>query len=159
MKNVLVAYLNGSSAIVKMADYIAEGIRLSSQQATVVKIEDIVGAGEIRDYAGYIFGSATYSPDIINPMNIFFIMADKAGLAGKVGTAFGPLTSDILYSNITQAPTLIFGHLQHVLRMKPFGQGPFNLKEGMVDSNEGIKTCRNYGRAFGLKLDLPIGRE
>jgi hypothetical protein len=37
--------------------------------------------------------------------------------------------------------------------MKPFELGPFILKEDVVETGEGMKTCQDYGRVFGEKLD------
>jgi hypothetical protein len=43
--------------------------------------------------------------------------------------------------------------LQHVCKMKPFELGPFTLNEELVETSEGMKTCQDYGRVFGEKLD------
>lgn len=152
MKKVLVAYFTTSGTTGKMAEYIAEGIRFSGQTAVVKKIEDIDTITQIGDYDGYIFGSPTYSLDVPNPINTFLIRAEKAGLEGKVGAAFGPYTHDISYRHDTHAPALIFDHLQNILKMKPFELGPFVLKEDLVETSEGMKTCQDYGRVFGEKL-------
>jgi hypothetical protein len=37
--------------------------------------------------------------------------------------------------------------------MKPFELGPFTLKEDLVETSEGMRTCQDYGRVFGEKLD------
>jgi hypothetical protein len=36
--------------------------------------------------------------------------------------------------------------------MKPFELGSFNLKEEVVETSEGMKTCQDYGRVFGEEL-------
>jgi len=152
MKKVLVAYFSTSGKTEKMAEYIAEGIRFSGQTAVVKKIEDFETTVPIEDYDGYIFGSPTYSIDVPNPVTAFLTMAEKVGLEGKLGGAFGPYTHDISYRHDTHAPALIFDHMQNILKMKPFELGPFNLKENLVETSEGMKSCQDYGRVFGEKL-------
>ncbi len=153
MKKVLVAYLTTSGTTGQMAEYIAEGIRFSGQTAIVKKIEDIATTIQIEGYDGYIFGSPTYSLDMPNSMTAFLTLARKVNLEGKLGGAFGPYAHDIAYRHDTYAPTLIFDHLQNSLNMKPFDLGPFILREDLMKTSEGMKTCQDYGRVFGEKLN------
>lgn len=153
MKKVLVAYFSSSGITEKMANYIAEGIRFNGQTADVKKIEDIDTVTQLKEYDGYIFGSPTYSIDLPHPMKTFLLMAAKADLKGKLGGAFGPYTHDISYRHDTHAPALIFDHVQNILMMRPFELGPFILKEDIVGTSEGMKTCQDYGRVFGEKLN------
>ena len=37
--------------------------------------------------------------------------------------------------------------------MKPFELGPFTLKEDIIRTSERTKTCQDYGKVFGEKLD------
>jgi len=37
--------------------------------------------------------------------------------------------------------------------MKPFELGAFTMKEDLIGTSEGMKTCQDYGRVFGEKLD------
>ncbi len=75
MKKVLIAYLSSTGKTEKMAEYIAEGIRFSGQEAVVKKIEDIKAAAEIAGYDGYILGSPTYSLSIPKSMREFLLLA------------------------------------------------------------------------------------
>lgn len=154
MKKALVSYFTSGGLTEKMADYIAEGIRFSGQTAVVKPIEDITTTTQLEGYDGYILGSPTYSTDLSNPMRTFLLAAEKSGLEGKLGGAFGPYKHDISYRHDSYAPTLIFDYLQNILKLKPFELGPFILKEELVETSEGMRTCQDYGRVFGEKLNL-----
>lgn len=152
MKRVLIAYFSATGTTEKMAEYIAEGIRFSGQQAVTKKIGDIKAESEIAGYDGYLFGSPTYSLDLPKPVKTFLLMVEKAGLKGKMGGAFGSYTHDVGYKHDAYAPAIIFGRLQKVCKMKPFELGHFTLKEEVIETSEGMKTCQDYGRVFGEKL-------
>ncbi len=79
-------------------------------------------------------------------------MAGKANLVGKMGGAFGPYSHDVSYRHDAHAPAIIFDALQNTLKMEPFELGPFNLRDDIVGTSEGMKTCQDYGRVFGEKL-------
>lgn len=151
MGKVLIAYFSLSGNTEKMAEYIAEGVRFSGHEAVVKKIGDIKDAAELAGYDGYIFGSPTYSLDVPKPVKTFLLMAEKTGLEGKMGGVFGSYTHDVSYKHDTHAPAIIFDILQNEHKMKPFELGPFTLKEELVETSEGMKTCQDYGRAFGEK--------
>jgi len=36
--------------------------------------------------------------------------------------------------------------------MEPFELGSFNMKEAIIETNEGMRSCQDYGRVFGEKL-------
>jgi flavodoxin len=152
MKKVLIAYFSAGGTTEKMAEYIAEGVRFSGQEVVTKRIGDIKATAEIAGYDGYIFGSPTYSLDVPEPMKRFLLMAEKAGLEGKMGGAFGSYTHDVGYKHDTYAPAIIFDTLQRVGKLEPFELGPFTLKEDVVGTGEGMKTCQDYGRVFGEKL-------
>jgi hypothetical protein len=76
----------------------------------------------------------------------FLFLAQKAGLNGKVGGAFGS------YTHSGDAPKLIFDTMEFVFKMNMVDLGSFNLKEELVDTREGMKSCQDYGRVIGEKL-------
>jgi flavodoxin len=154
MKKVLIAYFSAAGATEKMAAYIAEGIRFSGHKADTKKIGDFKNELEISGYDGYIFGSPTYSQDMPEPMKEFLLMAERAKLEGKMGGAFGTYAHDVGYRHDTYAPAIILDSMQHACKMKPFELGPFILKEDILETGDGIKTCQDYGRAFGEKLGV-----
>ncbi len=79
-------------------------------------------------------------------------MAEKAGLAGRMGGAFGSYTHDVGYEHATLAPAIIFNTLQRAGKMQPFELGPFTLQEDVVKTSRGMETCQDYGRVFGERL-------
>ena len=58
---VLIAYFSLTGNTEKMAEYIAEGIRISGQQAVVKKISDIKSANELVGYDGYVINAGMCS--------------------------------------------------------------------------------------------------
>ena len=146
MKKVLVAYFSLTGKTEKMAEYVAEGVRFSGQQATMKKISDIKTADALAGYDGYILGSPTYHRDMAEPMKTFLFLGRKADLGGKLAGAFGS------YTHSGDAPKLIFDTLQYVYKMEPFELGSFNLKEALIETKEGMRACQDYGRVFGEKL-------
>lgn len=166
MKKVLVAYFSLTGKTEMMAQYIAEGIRISGNKAVVRKVSDIKTPDELAEYDGYIFGSPTQLRDVAGPMKTFLFLARRADLKGKSGGAFGSHTHD------GGAPAMIFETLQYVYQMEPFELGPLDLKEAMLEEpkrgeqsppryiagevhgevGEGMRACHDYGRVFGEKL-------
>lgn len=146
MKKVLVAYFSLTGKTEKMAEYLAEGVRFSGQQVFTKKISDIKTANDLNGYDGYIFGSPTYHRDMAEPMKTFLFLARKANLEGKLAGAFGS------YTHSGDAPAIIFDTMQYVYKMVPLELGSFNLKEAIVETDEGMRSCQDYGRVFGEKL-------
>jgi flavodoxin len=146
MKKVLIAYFSLSGKTETMAQYVAEGVRFGGHEAVVKKMSDIKSAASLAGYDGYIFGSPTYYLDAPEPVKTFLFLGRKAGLEGKLGGAFGSYTHD------GNAPRIVFDTMQHVYNMEPIELGPFNLKESLVETTDGMRACQAYGRAFGEKL-------
>jgi len=146
MKKVLIAYFSLSGNTEKMAEYIAEGVRFSGQQAVIKRISELKSANDLAGYDGYIFGSPTYHRDMAEPMKTFLFLAKKANLEEKLAGAFGS------YTHSGDAPAIIFDTMQYVYKMVPSELGSFNLKEAVVATGEGMRSCQDYGRVFGEKL-------
>ena len=146
MKKVLIAYFSLTGKTEMMAQYIAEGIRISGQEAVVKKISNIKSADDLAGYDGYMFGSPTYHRDMADPMKTFLFLARKANLEGKLAGAFGS------YTHSGDAPAVILDTMQYVYKMEPFQLGSFNLKEAIVETTEGMRACQDYGRVFGEKI-------
>ena len=145
MKKILIAYFSLSGNTEKMAQFMAEGVRISGNQVTVKKISEIKNIADLGGYDGYIFGSPTYHRDMAEPMKTFLFFAKKAELAGKLAGAFGS------YTHTGDAPGIIFDTMQYVYKMEPFGLGSFRLLDEKLVIKEGVKACQDYGRVFGEK--------
>jgi flavodoxin len=146
MKRVLIAYFSLTGKTEKMAEYIAEGVRFSGQQAVVRKISEIKAAADLAGFDGHIFGSPTYHRDMAEPMKTFLFVARKANLEGKLAGAFGS------YTHSGDAPAAVMDTMQYVYKMQPVELGSFRMKEAVVETVEGMRACQDYGRVFGEKL-------
>ena len=146
MKKVLIAYFSRTGHTKQMAAYIAEGIRIGGCEAELNKISAFKNEKDMKGYDGYLFGCPTYHRDMTEGMKTFLFLAQKAELAGKVGGAFGS------YTHSGDAPKLIFDTMEHVFKMDMTNLGSFNLKEDLVDTQEGLRSCQDYGRAIADKL-------
>ncbi|MBI2849614.1 MAG: FprA family A-type flavoprotein [Chloroflexi bacterium] len=155
-KKVLIAYFSLAGNTEKMAEFIAEGVRFSSNQAVLKKISEIKNAADLEGYDGYIFGSPTYFLDIPEPVKTFLFLGRKADLKSKLAGAFGSYTHD------GNAPGMVLDTMQYVFNMEPFELGVLKLKEHelaiydrhnpSVEATEKMRACQDYGRVFGEKL-------
>ena len=146
MKKVLVAYDSRTGKTKQMAEYIAEGIRICGLDTEVKKLSEIKTEKDLHGYDAYLFGSPTYHRDMIGTMKTFLFLAQSAGLAGKVGGAFGS------YTHSGDAPKLVFDTMENVFKMDMVNLGSFNLLEHLVEGSEGLRSCHDYGKAIGEKL-------
>jgi flavodoxin len=146
MAKVLVVYFSLTGKTEKMAEYIAEGVRFSGNEAVTKRTSEIKTVDDVAGYDGYIFGSPTYHRDMAGPMKNFLFLAAKADLEGRLAGAFGS------YTHSGDAPAMIFDTMQYVYKMRPVALGSFNLLEAIVDTTEGTRACQDYGKVFGEKL-------
>lgn len=143
MKKFLVAYVSRTGMTKKMAEYIAEGIRFSGNEAEVKPLPQVKGVAAIAGYDGYVLGSPTYHRDMIQGFKTWLFEAQKAGLEGKIGGAFGS------HTHSGEASVLLHDTMAHVFRMNMADLGPLKMEERVVVVDEGMKTCQQYGRALG----------
>ena len=146
MKKVLISYFSRTGKTQQMAEYIAEGVRISGQDAEIKKISDIKNEKELAGYDGYVFGSPTYHRAMPGLVETFLFLAQKANLASKVGGAFGS------YTHSGDAPKMIFDTMEFVYKMNVVDLGSLNLLEHVLETREGLKACQDYGKAIGEKL-------
>ena len=146
MKKVLVCYFSRTGKTQQMAEYIAEGIRISGHEVEVKKISDIKNEKELMGYDGYVFGAPTYHRAMPGLVETFLFMAQKANLQGKVGGAFGA------YTHSGDAPKMIFDTMEYVFKMNVVDLGSFNLLEHLVEARDGMKACHDYGKAISQKV-------
>jgi len=146
MKNVLIAYYSRTGNTEKMAEYIAEGVRFSGNNAEIKKLSEIKTEKDMDGYDGYVFGCPTYHRDMTENMKTFLFLAEKAKLEGKVGGAFGA------YTHSGDAPKYIFDTMQYVFKMDMTQLGSLLLEERIIGLSEGLRTCQDYGKVLGEKL-------
>jgi flavorubredoxin len=147
MKKVLIAYISRTGKTQQMADFVAEGVRMTGNAADVKKITELKTEKDLQGYDGYVFGSPTYHRTMPPIMETFLFMAHKAGLTGKVGGAFGS------YTHSGDAPKIIFDTMENVYKMNMVELGAFNLLEQLVEHGDGLRSCQEYGKAVSKKLE------
>lgn len=146
MKKVLVAYVSRTGNTGKMAELVAEGVRMTGCVADIKKVSDIGDEKGLAGYDGYVFGCPTYHKDVTNSMKTFLFVVEKANLIGKMGGAFGSSTHS------GESAPLIYDTMQHVFKMDMVSLGPLNLREPLLGTPDGQRACQDYGRAVGQML-------
>jgi flavorubredoxin len=147
MKKVLVAYYSRTGNTEKMAEYIGEGIRITENNADLKKISEIKSEKDLEGYDGFIFGCPTYHRDITAGMKTFLFLAEKANLVGKMGGAFGS------YTHSGESANMIYDTMLHVFKMDMVDLGALDLKEQVLETDEGLRACQQYGKAIGEKFN------
>ena len=146
MGNILITYYSRTGKTEKMAEYIAEGVRMGGHSADIKKLSEIKNEQELEGYDGYAFGCPTYHRDMTANMKTFLFVVEKAKLNGKAGGAFGS------YTHSGDAPKYIFETMENVFKMNMTSLGSFNLLEHLVEDTEGMRACQDYGRSISEKL-------
>ena len=146
MKKVLVAFTSRTGNTRKMADYIAEGIRFSGNEADIKDISGMKNEKDISGYDGYVVGCPTYHRDMTAGMKTFLFLAEKVNLLGKMGGAFGS------YTHSGESVPMLYDTMQYVFKMDMVDLGPLSLKDAVIMLDEGSKACQDYGKAVGQKF-------
>jgi len=147
MKKVLVGYYSRTGNTEKMAEYIGEGIRITENSAELKKISEIKSEKDLEGYDGFVFGCPTYHRDITAGMKTFLFLAEKANLVGKMGGAFGS------YTHSGESANMIYDTMLHVFKMDMVDLGALDLKEQILETDEGLRACQHYGKAVGQKFN------
>jgi len=146
MKKVLIGYYSRSGNTKKMAEYIAEGVRLTGNTVDLKKISEIKSEKDLEGYDGYIFGCPTYHRDMTAGMKTFLFLVEKANLVGKMGGAFGS------YTHSGESAGMIYDTMIYVFKMDMVDLGALNLKEQALETDEATRACQDYGKAIGQKF-------
>ncbi len=143
MAKALLVYASRTGATQKIADLIAEGIRIGGSEATVVNVTGVKKVEGLEGYDAYVFGSATYHGEMMQGMKTMLFLAEKTGLEGKVGGSFGA------FGWSGEAPGRIFDTMKNILKMDMVG-GSLRLKSASLGG--GRQMAQDYGREIGKKL-------
>lgn len=143
MPNALVAFATRTGESQKIAELIAEGLRMSEVEVAAVNANKIKSESELTGYDALVLGSATYHGDMLQKMKSLLFLAEKAGLEGKVGGAFGA------FGWSGEAPDRIFDTMKNVFKMEMVS-GPLRLKTSSLGG--GVKMAQDYGREIAEKL-------
>lgn len=147
MKTVLIAYLSRTGQTEKMALLIAEGCHKANKKVHVRKLNEINTAEDVELYDGLVFGCPTYFRTIPDGMKHFLFKASALNLAGKVGGAFGS------YLINGESGDIIYEVMQHVFKMKMIDSGVLKIKVDLIEKENGIKSCQDYGKGIADLLE------
>jgi flavorubredoxin len=139
MGKVLIVYASRTDETKKIADLIAEGVRISGHEAVIKRTGEIKTEEDLKGYDGYAFGSATYHGEMITSMKQILFIAERAELKDKIGGAFGA------YGWSGEAPGRIFDTMTNIYGMKMVS-GPLMLKASWVQG--GIQAAQAYGKSI-----------
>jgi len=143
MGKTLVVYASRSGETKRIADLIAEGIRIQGSEASVVNITKVKKVEDLESFDAYVFGSATYHGEMMQGMKTMLFLAEKTGLDGKVGGSFGA------FGWSGEAPGRIFDTMKNILKMDMV-KGPLMLKSALLGG--GIEMAQGYGKDIAKKL-------
>jgi len=143
MAKVLVVCATRTGETLRIGELIAEGIRFSGHEVKVVNVNVIKKEADLQGYDALVFGSATYHGDMIQGMKTMLFLAEKAGLEGTVGGAFGA------FGWSGEAPDRIFNTMKNIFKMNMVG-GPLRLKASSLGG--GVQMAQDYGREIAEKL-------
>jgi len=152
LKKVLVAYLSKSGKTEMMAQYIAEGVRFTGNQAETRKIDDISSSHELQGYDGFILGAPTYYQDLPEEAKKFLELMKTLNLNGKLAGAFASYRHEVGYTKGGQSADIALDFMEDTLKMMRFELGALKLKDDMVDTVDGMRACQDYGKIFAQSL-------
>lgn len=144
MAKALVVYATRGGQTKRIAELIAEGLRMGGAEVDVADIATIKSEEDLQGYDGYCLGSATYHGQMIGSMKTMLFLAEKAGLQGKAGAAFGA------FGWSGEASDRIFETMRHVLEMEMVASGALRLKSAILDG--AIPMAQSYGRELAAKM-------
>ena len=143
MSKVLIVYATRMGETERIAQLIGEGVRISGVEAVVMDAGKIKNEGDLQGYDALVFGSSTYHGEMLNKMKTLLFLAEKAGLEGKVGGAFGA------FGWSGEAPERIYNTMANVFKMAMVGD-PLMLKNASLGG--GIQMAQEYGKSIAGKL-------
>ena len=138
MGRILIVSATRAGETQKIAELIAEGVRISGHEAVLKKVTEIKKEEDLNGYDGYAFGSATYHGEMISSMKQLLFIAERAELKDKPGGAFGS------YGWSGEAAGRIFDTMEHIYGMKMVPEGPLMLKASWIGG--GVQAAQEYGK-------------
>ncbi|RZB31242.1 MAG: hypothetical protein SRB2_04767 [Desulfobacteraceae bacterium Eth-SRB2] len=143
MAKALIVCATRTGETIKIGELIGEGIRFSGHEANVVKVNEIKKETDLHGYDALVFGSATYHGGMMQGMQTMLFLAEKAGLEGRIGGAFGA------FGWSGEAPDRIFDTMKNIFKMNMVSD-PLRLKSSTLGG--GLQMAQDYGREIAEKL-------
>jgi flavorubredoxin len=144
MAKALIVCATRTGETMQIGNLIAEGLRFSAVEAEVKDVKDIKKESDLEGYDAVVLGSATYHGDMMQGMKTMLFMAEKAGLEGKIGGAFGA------FGWSGEAPNRIFDTMKNIFKMDMVS-APLLLKSSSLGG--GLQMAQDYGKEIAKKLD------
>ncbi|MBU1056447.1 MAG: flavodoxin domain-containing protein [Proteobacteria bacterium] len=145
MPKALIVFATRSGGTKKIAELIAEGLRIAGAEVDVVNVNEIKNESALTGYDACIFGSATYHGDMMQGMKTMLFLAEKANLDGKKGGSFGA------FGWSGEAPDRIYDTMKNIFNMDMVSAS-LRLKSSTIEG--GIQMAQDYGREIAKKLGL-----
>jgi flavodoxin len=142
MAKALIVYASRTGQTKKIADIIAEGLRMKGMEVDFLEAHKVKNAEELNGYDAYAFGSATYHGEMMPAMKQFLFLAEKADLKGKCGGSFGS------YGWSGEAPDRILQTMKNIFEMNVAGDC---LRLKTVSLQGGVPMAQDYGKELGEK--------
>ena len=143
MAKALIVCATRTGETIKIGELIGEGIQFSGHEANVVKVNEIKKETDLHGYDALVFGSATYHGGMMQGMQTMLFLAEKVGLEGKIGGAFGA------FGWSGEAPDRIFDTMKNIFKMNMVSD-PLRLKSSTLGG--GLQMAQDYGREIAEKL-------
>jgi flavorubredoxin len=144
MAKALIVYTTRTGETQQIGELIAEGIRISGHEATVLSNKDVKNESDLQGYDALVLGSSTYHGEMMQGMKTLLFLAENSGLEGKIGGAFGA------FGWSGEAPVRIYDTMKHILKMNMVKE-PLMLKSSSLGG--GIQMAQDYGREIVKKLE------
>jgi flavorubredoxin len=143
MANALVVFTTRTSQTKKIAELVAEGMRMGGLDVNVMNMTEVDQQGvDLGSFDALVLGSPTYHGEMVQAMKTFLFKAEKVNLEGKVGGAFGA------FGWSGEAPGRIFDTMKNIFKMDMVG-GPLMLKSAALGG--GVQMAQSYGRDIAAK--------
>ncbi len=147
MHKVLILCATRTGETLRIGELVAEGVRMAGDEAVVKNAAAVKGEADLQGYDALVLGSATYHGDMLPVMKTLLFLAEKAGLEGKAGGAFGA------FGWSGEAPDRIFDTMTHVFKMDMVA-GPLMLKASTLGG--GVQMAQAYGKSISEKLQAVV---
>ena len=144
MAKAIIVYATRTGETQQIGELIAEGIRISGHEATVLSNKDIKNESDLQGYDALVLGSPTYHGEMMQGMKTLLFLAENSGLEDKIGGAFGA------FGWSGEAPVRIYDTMKHILKMNMVND-PLMLKSSSLGG--GIQMAQDYGRQIVKKLE------
>jgi flavorubredoxin len=144
MAKALIVYTTRTGETQQIGELIAEGIRISGHEATVLSNKDVKKESDLQGFDALVLGSSTYHGEMMQGMKTLLFLAENSGLEGKIGGAFGA------FGWSGEAPVRIYDTMKHILKMNMVKES-LMLKSSSL--GDGIQMAQDYGREIVKKLE------